>query len=72
LFGALAASAATFVGHFPWFFTYNQLQAIIPRQEGTAKKLARNAGIGFVSSAVSDILSNSVRVVKTYRYAREI
>ncbi len=69
--GALAASAATFVGHFPWFFTYNQLQVMIPKQEGTARKLARNAVIGFASSAVSDVISNSVRVVKTYRQTHE-
>ncbi len=29
------------------------------------KKLARNAGIGFASSVVSDCCSNSLRVIKT-------
>lgn len=28
--GAIAASAATFVGHFPWFFTYNFLSEHLP------------------------------------------
>lgn len=29
--GALAASAATFVGHFPWFAVYNTLNDSLPR-----------------------------------------
>jgi len=33
----------------------------------TLKKLGRNALIGFISSAVSDTISNSLRVIKTTR-----
>ena len=71
--GALAASAATFVGHFPWFFTYNYLQSVVPRPEKseTLKKLGRNAGIGFIATVISDTCSNSIRVVKTYRQTHE-
>ena len=65
--GALAASAATFAGHFPWFFTFNFLDEHLPKQESTLGKLGRNALMGFCSSAVSDTVSNSIRVVKTYR-----
>lgn len=67
--GSLAAFGATFVGHFPWFFTYNHLQKALPRvsNDKPLKKMGRNALIGFVSSAVSDSVSNAVRVVKTYR-----
>lgn len=67
--GALAASAATFVGHYPWFMVYNYLQEYIPKQTDTLKKLARNAGIGFTASVVSDTCSNSIRVVKVYKQA---
>ena len=28
--GSVAASAATFVGHFPWFLTYNSLSTALP------------------------------------------
>jgi hypothetical protein len=63
--GALAASAATFVGHFPWFFTFNFLDEKIPKYETTGKKFLRRAGIGFTASIVSDSISNSLRVVKT-------
>lgn len=63
--GALAASGATFVGHYPWFFTYNYLDAHLPKQETQLGKLGRRAFIGFTASVVSDTISNSVRVVKT-------
>eukprot|EP01134_Creolimax_fragrantissima_P004502 CFRG4502T1 len=65
--GAIAASTATFVGHYPWFFTFNFLQEKIPMPEKdeTLKKLGRNAAIGFCASVVSDTCSNSIRVVKT-------
>ena len=29
--GALAASLATFVGHYPWFATYNSLNDMLPK-----------------------------------------
>ncbi|XP_023322126.1 uncharacterized protein LOC111696668 [Eurytemora carolleeae] len=66
-YGSLAAASATAVGHFPWFYTFNQLQAVIPQYSETYKKLARNALIGFCSSVVSDTVSNSLRVIKTTR-----
>lgn len=34
--GALAASAATVVGHYPWFLTYNTLSASLPSAEQIA------------------------------------
>ncbi|CAM9282992.1 unnamed protein product [Chrysoparadoxa australica] len=65
--GALGAAGATFVGHYPWFMTFNYLQATIPKPEETLPKLARNAFIGFCSSVVSDTCSNSIRVMKVYK-----
>merc|ERR1711968_121532 len=67
--GALAAASATFVGHYPWFFTYNYLGEHLPRTDDPLMKLARSALIGFCSSAVSDTCSNSIRVVKVYKQA---
>jgi len=63
--GALAASAATFVGHYPWFFTFNTLNESLPQYDELPKKLLRSAFIGFCSSAISDTCSNSIRVMKT-------
>ena len=65
--GALAASAATFAGFYPWFLTFNSLDANLPMPDTTLGKLGRNALMGFTSSVISDTVSNSIRVVKTYR-----
>jgi len=48
--GALAASAATFVGHYPWFATYNTLDHYLPKPDADttmAMKLLRSAFMGF-------------------------
>ena len=65
--GSLAASLATFVGHYPWFTTYNYLNSYLPRYNEKSKQLMRNALIGFTASFISDICSNSIRVIKTTR-----
>jgi hypothetical protein len=68
--GSLGASAATFAGFYPWFFTYNTLNAYIPKYDkdnDLSKYLLRNAAIGFTSTVASDTCSNSIRVVKTIR-----
>ena len=65
--GALGASFATFAGHYPWFATFNTMQEVIPVPSSKMYKLLRNAGIGFCSSVISDTISNSLRVLKTYR-----
>jgi len=67
--GALAAAGATFVGHYPWFFVYNYLNASLPKYDELHKKLLRSAFIGFCSSAISDTCSNSIRVLKVYKQA---
>ena len=81
--GSLASGTATMVGHFPWFFTYNYLQELIPRIEQytsadrynqrqetefyNTKKILRSGFIGFCSSSVSDVTSNAFRVIKVNR-----
>ncbi|ORX36960.1 mitochondrial carrier domain-containing protein [Kockovaella imperatae] len=70
-YGALATAAATFVGNYPWFGTYNFLQEALPVAHTIVQKLFRQAFIGFVASVVSDTVSNSLRVVKTYRQVHE-
>jgi hypothetical protein len=65
--GALASAAATAAGHFPWFLTYNALNANLPAvpTDDVLLSLARNAFMGLCASCVSDCVSNSLRVVKT-------
>merc|ERR1719198_638156 len=65
--GGLGAMSATWVGHYPWFFTNNQLRESVPEFNFTNGKYVRNALIGFASAAVSDTCSNSLRVLKTTR-----
>ncbi|KAI8231119.1 hypothetical protein K4K54_000243 [Colletotrichum sp. SAR 10_86] len=71
--GAFATAAATFVGHYPWFGTYNYLTANIPEPDKSDifVWLLRLAFIGFCASIVSDTVSNSLRVVKTYRQVND-
>lgn len=48
---------------------YNYLSATLPKYDDTLMKLGRSAVIGFVSSACSDTVSNSIRVIKVYKQA---
>ena len=66
--GAVAQAAATAVGHFPWFLTYNVLNAQLPEvssADDLLLSLLRSATLGFSASCVSDVCSNSLRVIKT-------
>ncbi len=71
-YGAVGAAGATFIGHYPWFFTYNYLQSNLAERETTLGQMSRNAVIGFSASVVSDSISNSTRVLKTYRQANTV
>jgi len=73
--GAGGAVSATFVGHYPWFFTRNQMTEILPKYDRKSdffKYLGVSALIGFCASAVSDTCSNSVRVLKVSRQTSEV
>jgi len=68
--GGMAQASATAVGHWPWFVTYNYLNLYLPwdSPENTfMQKTFRNAFIGLGASFISDVCSNSLRVMKTYR-----
>ena len=64
--GAGASISANFIGHYPWFLSYNYLQENIPKWNDGRDSL-RSMGIGFTSSTLSDTISNSVRVLKINR-----
>ena len=64
--GSLGAFGATYMGYFPWYYTFNLLNEKLPEyKDNELKRLSRNAVIGFTASVVSDSISNSMRVVKT-------
>lgn len=67
--GAGASAVSTIAGHFPWFFTYNYLNTVFPREDYTEAhhRVIRSAAVGFCSSSVSDIVSNTFRVIKVNR-----
>lgn len=71
-YGSIATSTATFMGHYPWFYTFNKLNAVIPEYDTKTKNLLRRAGIGFVCSIVSDSISNSMRVIKTTKQTHHL
>jgi hypothetical protein len=53
------------IGNYPWFVTMNLLQNNWAVPDTPAAKLVRSAAIGAIASSVSDVISNSIRVVKT-------
>lgn len=66
--GALAQAAATAAGHFPWFLTYNYVDQVLPvitASDDLLLSLVRSAFLGLCASCVSDVTSNSLRVIKT-------
>ena len=69
--GTVAQTSATFVGHYPWFLTYNVLNQKLPEYDSQFKTLLRNAFIGFNSAVISDTCSNSLRVIKTTKQTSE-
>ncbi len=63
-------SFSTVLGHFPWFYTYNYLNTLFSQEQdytGNLERVIRSACIGFCSSSVSDIVSNTFRVIKVNR-----
>jgi hypothetical protein len=67
--GSAATLLSTVTSHYPWFLVYNYLDQKITKATTTAKVLLRSAIIGFISSAVSDTVSNCLRVIKTVKQA---
>jgi len=63
--GAVANAASAWIGHYPWFYTYN----LLSKNEALVRLITwntgRNALVGFVSSIVSDTVANFMRVIKT-------
>lgn len=67
--GALANAASSFIGHYPWFYSYNLLSRNASLARLVPWTTGRNALIGFVSSVVSDTVANFMRVIKTSKQA---
>eukprot|EP00906_Rhabdomonas_costata_P019281 RCo028167 len=71
--GALASLAATFVGHYPWFATFNTLDSLLPSAGSSSGwKVFRSAVMGCTSTVVADCCANSLRVVKTAKQTHPV
>lgn len=71
--GCGALYLGTILGHFPWFYTYNYLQTHMVYKETDNKSISflRSGTIGFLSSTSSDIVSNSILILKISRQTSE-
>ena len=72
--GGVASALATMVGHYPWFLTNNYLEFYMEKysyEKEFKKAILRSAFIGLCSTIVSDCISNSIRVVKTFKQTSE-
>ena len=67
--GSLANALSSFLGHYPWFYTYNLLSRNAAFIQLVPWVTGRNALIGFISSIISDTVANFMRVIKTSKQA---
>ena len=65
--GTLATILVTITGYYPWFFVHNYLDTLISYSKSHWVNHIRSALIGFLASAVSDTISNFIRVIKTVK-----
>ena len=65
--GTFGTMLAQFLGHYPWWYVHNFLEASIPLQNVYVGNILRAAAIGCAATVVSDCVTNGIRVVNTYR-----
>ncbi|KAJ8601859.1 hypothetical protein CTAYLR_002669 [Chrysophaeum taylorii] len=69
--GSLGLATSAFAGHWIWFTVYNSADASLPVPLDLVPLLARNAAVGFCASAVTDVATNPIRILKTVRQTSE-
>jgi hypothetical protein len=62
---------ANVAGSYPWFLVFNFLSLNVPLATGGVMVLVRSAALGAAASSASDLVSNSIRVVKTKKQTDE-
>jgi len=62
---------ANVMGNYPWFTTMNYLTRVVPVPSSPVLQMTRNAMNGAISSCVSDLVANSIRVIKTKKQTHE-
>jgi len=66
--GSIAASAATFLGHYPWFLTYNALSSLLPTSAELHNLAAADSDVG-VSSLILAVASLDDQLISLLRSA---
>lgn len=67
--GAAASVAAGLAGSYPWWATFNTLEAVWPPPATASSQVLRHGAIAICASAAADCASNGFRVLKTIRQA---
>lgn len=68
--GGVAEICATSLSHYAWFVIHNYLEAYLPSysyKDQFSNAVMRSGAIGFLSTLGTDVLVNSLRVVKTFK-----
>lgn len=55
------------VSHFPWFATYNALDASLPHYDNSVLNQARHGFVGATASAAACLVSNPFKTLRVYR-----
>ena len=63
--GSLATAIAAIMSHYPWWLTYRLLSESTFFFRSIKSRVLKRALIGFCSSFVSDVVINSIKVIKT-------
>jgi hypothetical protein len=72
---ALAQAAATAVGHFPWFLTYNFLDGYVPKSQQAMTSLPVVGSLDRLFRPVLPLVGysiNSLRVIKTTKQTAQM
>lgn len=77
--GAASAAFTSLTSHYPFFWTYNTLNRVLPEPQSSSSSssaspssspllvLCRNALLGFLASCAASVASNPIRMVKTLK-----
>ena len=65
--GALGAWTVALTGHYTWFAIHNKLTACLREPHSATARFARNTAISLGSSLASDLVCNSLRILKIYK-----
>ena len=69
--GSTAYFLSNFVGNSAWFFTMDNLNKIYYKPDEKKNDTKKNILIGLASSAVSDLITNPIRILKTYKQSNK-